>query len=498
MAVTGTVGRERPSGLIRDDEGNHGGIGEGVVGESFELGTTSALGAPLGPRDDHVVAGERGLCASEPRRSDELAASCGHLGGSWRDAPVGPVEESAVTLSRVTPSARARWAQVSRSSTSSTSSLSRLVFRHAASLALGPDRPVRSSSASIAFLRCEKLRSTSRLKALELGQAAPVRHEPLATELGDALAKLGAIDRSRRASVQVDHAGVESGPSPVASFYNIADDPMRMELRIELTRGGVDEAGDGEPRRDVPVAAPEPAPCPAALVLEEREGRLDRPRCASASAARSGSSASAQASDTDFGAESVKSQPGVWSVATRSNSRPPSGCSPFARARNAAGSTAPTSPSDAAAFRASSPPRRARRRRRSTRRPSARACARSARPAAEATELDVALRELGLTRERRADVSCEITGGARRRISAGWFLVAHFRRSFLGGRRRFCAQGLTALLTATLTATLTGGEILRGFPVPRPPRQPDHEPRRSRPSPSTHRAVTRACECCCE
>ena len=38
MAVTGTVGRERPSGLVRDDEGNHGGIGEGVVGESFELG----------------------------------------------------------------------------------------------------------------------------------------------------------------------------------------------------------------------------------------------------------------------------------------------------------------------------------------------------------------------------------------------------------------------------------------------------------------------------
>jgi hypothetical protein len=49
-----------------------------------------------------------------------------------------------------------------------------------------------------------------------------------------------------------------------------------MELRIELTRGGVYEAGDGEPRSNVPVAAPEPAPCPAALVLEEREGRLDR------------------------------------------------------------------------------------------------------------------------------------------------------------------------------------------------------------------------------
>jgi hypothetical protein len=46
-----TVGCERPSGLIRDDEGDDGGIGEGVVGESFELGTTSALGAPLSPRD---------------------------------------------------------------------------------------------------------------------------------------------------------------------------------------------------------------------------------------------------------------------------------------------------------------------------------------------------------------------------------------------------------------------------------------------------------------
>ena len=94
MAVTGTVGCERPSGLVRDDEGNHGGIGEGVVGESFELGTPSALGAPLGPRDNHVVAGERGLCAGEPRRSDELASSCCHLGGSRRDAPVGSVQES--------------------------------------------------------------------------------------------------------------------------------------------------------------------------------------------------------------------------------------------------------------------------------------------------------------------------------------------------------------------------------------------------------------------
>ena len=36
MAVTGTVGRERPSGLVRDDKGDDGGIGEGVVGESFE------------------------------------------------------------------------------------------------------------------------------------------------------------------------------------------------------------------------------------------------------------------------------------------------------------------------------------------------------------------------------------------------------------------------------------------------------------------------------
>ena len=113
----------------------------------------------------------------------------------------------------------------------------------------------------------------------------------------------------------------------------------------------MDKAGDGEPRRDVPVAAPEPAPCPTALVFEEREGRLDGPAVRFGECrARSGSSASAQASDTDFGADSVKSQPGVWSVATRSKSRPPSGCSPFARARNAAGSTAPTSPSDAAAF----------------------------------------------------------------------------------------------------------------------------------------------------
>ena len=51
MAVTGTVGRERPSGLVRDDKGDDGGIGEGVVGESFELASTSALGAPLSPRD---------------------------------------------------------------------------------------------------------------------------------------------------------------------------------------------------------------------------------------------------------------------------------------------------------------------------------------------------------------------------------------------------------------------------------------------------------------
>src|ERR1035438_122743 len=50
-----------------------------------------------------------------------------------------------------------------------------------------------------------------------------------------------------------------------------------MELRVELARGGVDKAGDGEPRINVPVAAPEPAPCPATLVFEEREGRLDCP-----------------------------------------------------------------------------------------------------------------------------------------------------------------------------------------------------------------------------
>ena len=50
MTVTGTVGRERPSCLIRDDEWDHGGIGEGVVGESFELGATSASGASLSPR----------------------------------------------------------------------------------------------------------------------------------------------------------------------------------------------------------------------------------------------------------------------------------------------------------------------------------------------------------------------------------------------------------------------------------------------------------------
>ncbi len=51
---------------------------------------------------------------------------------------------------------------------------------------------------------------------------------------------------------------------------------MRMELRIELTRGGVDKARDGKTSRHVPVAAPEPAPCPATYVLEEREVRLDR------------------------------------------------------------------------------------------------------------------------------------------------------------------------------------------------------------------------------
>jgi hypothetical protein len=44
---------------------------------------------------------------------------------------------------------------------------------------------------------------------------------------------------------------------------------MRVELRVELARGGVDKAGDGEPRKDVPVAALEPAPCPPTFVLEE-------------------------------------------------------------------------------------------------------------------------------------------------------------------------------------------------------------------------------------
>ncbi len=268
MAVTGTVGRERPSGLIRDDEGNHGRISEGVVGEPFERGTPSALGAPLGPRDDHVVAGERSLLPSEPRRSDKLALSCCHLGGSWCDTPVGSVQESrhAVTGHPERPGtfgpgvAQLHELDVELvASRFQTRRLARPWPRSTGALELRLDRvpPLREVAQHLAA------------EALELGQAPPVRHEPFATELRDSLAKLGAIDRSRRALVQVDHAGVERGPSPVTSFYDIADDPMRMELRIELTRGRVDKAGDGEPRRDVTVAAPEPAPCPAALVLEE-------------------------------------------------------------------------------------------------------------------------------------------------------------------------------------------------------------------------------------
>src|ERR1039458_8448626 len=148
------------------------------------------------------------------------------------------------------------------------------------------------------------------------------------------------------------------------------------------------------PAGTCPSRPPNPRRARPPSSSRNEKAALTASRCASASAARNGSSASAQGSETDLGAESVKSQPGVWSVATRSNSRPPSGCSPFARARNAAGSTAPTRPSDAAAFPSQQPP--------------------AARPAAEATELDVAqvaqehearvgeaIRELGLTRERR-------------------------------------------------------------------------------------------------
>ena len=231
-AVMRTVGCEGPSGLISDDEGNHGGISEGVVGESFELAPTSALGASLSPRHEYVVAGERGLGTGEPRRSDELAASCCHLRDTW-PRRAGRFRPSAATLSRVTPSARARSAQVSRSSTELDVELvaPRLQTRR-----LARPRPGSPGALELRLDRVPPLREVAQhlaLEALELGQAAPVRNEPLATELGDAFAKLGAIDRSRRAFVQIDHAGVERGPSPVASFGDVANNPMRMELRVE-------------------------------------------------------------------------------------------------------------------------------------------------------------------------------------------------------------------------------------------------------------------------
>jgi hypothetical protein len=134
---------------------------------SSESPSRAARRAPWVHRSAHatrtssrVNAARSRVSPADPTSSRRAVATSAVLGATRRSVP----SRRAATLSRVTPSARARWAQVSRSSTSSTSSLSRLVFRHAASLALGPDRPVRSSSASIAFLRCEKLRSTSRSK----------------------------------------------------------------------------------------------------------------------------------------------------------------------------------------------------------------------------------------------------------------------------------------------------------------------------------------------
>jgi len=139
--------------------------------------SSSARRAPWVHRSAHatrtssrVNAARSRVSPADPTSSRRAVATSAVLGATRRSVP----SRRAATLSRVTPSARARWAQVSRSSTSSTSSLSRLVFRHAASLALGPDRPVRSSSASIAFLRCEKLRSSSRSKPrARTGRAGP-------------------------------------------------------------------------------------------------------------------------------------------------------------------------------------------------------------------------------------------------------------------------------------------------------------------------------------
>ena len=70
------------------------------------------------------------------------------------------------------------------------------------------------------------------------------------------------------------------------------------------------------PAGTCPSRPPNPRRARPPSSSRNEKAALTAPRCASASAARSGSSASAQASDTDFGAESVKSQPGVWSVAT--------------------------------------------------------------------------------------------------------------------------------------------------------------------------------------
>lgn len=76
--------------------------------------------------------------------------------------------------------------------------------------------------------------------------------------------------------MEVDRAGVERRPAAVDPLGDVADDAVGVQLRVELTRCGMDEARDGEAGRDVTIASTEATARAATLLFQERERRGDR------------------------------------------------------------------------------------------------------------------------------------------------------------------------------------------------------------------------------
>jgi len=109
-------------------------------------------------RSRRLAGGTAACVRVSPRRSNELAASSATSAAVGADAPVGPVEESGHAVTGH-PGAASTFGPGVTQLHELDVELCRVSSSRPARLAsaLGPDRPVRSSSASIAFLRCEKL-----------------------------------------------------------------------------------------------------------------------------------------------------------------------------------------------------------------------------------------------------------------------------------------------------------------------------------------------------